>query len=253
MHLSTSWLSPYHLRFSHRSTCFPVHYSKWCLNGKRYTYGTIKFINEISNTRAVDNQKNFLTNMQPWKWNEVRSKYINNNNILYTKKIVLCILWLDCNKHCGKSTILLISSQAEKNLVTYLRYHNAHIMKMRIKCRCFVCLLAVLRLELIASHLLDKCSTAWVTSPVLFALIIFEIGSHFFAQAGLNGIPPILGFLSWLKCQVHITANSFFPWQWGFTIFFCLGWSRMSIFPIPASQVARITDIEALSPSLSMC
>jgi hypothetical protein len=44
--------------------------------------------------------------------------------------------------------------------------------------------------ELRASQLIDRHSTTGAMPPALFALVILEIGSHFFV-----GDPSILGFL----------------------------------------------------------
>jgi hypothetical protein len=40
-------------------------------------------------------------------------------------------------------------------------------------------------LKLRASHLLGKCTTTWAILLVLFALVIFEIESHFMPQINL--------------------------------------------------------------------
>jgi hypothetical protein len=50
--------------------------------------------------------------------------------------------------------------------------------------------------ELRASSLLSRCSTAWVTPPVHFALIILEVDlSNYLSMLALNCDPPDLAFL----------------------------------------------------------
>jgi hypothetical protein len=38
---------------------------------------------------------------------------------------------------------------------------------------------------------LGRCSTTSATPPILFVLVIFQIGSHIYAWAGLNHHSPI--------------------------------------------------------------
>jgi hypothetical protein len=48
----------------------------------------------------------------------------------------------------------------------------------------------VLGFDLRASHLLGRCSTTCTAPPVLFALVILELGVSPFAQADLDHDPP---------------------------------------------------------------
>jgi hypothetical protein len=69
---------------------------------------------------------------------------------------------------------------------------------------CSVFYLAVLGFTLMASHLLGRCSTAWAMTPVLFSLIVFEIGSHFLPGLAwisifLFRLPTVAG---WQECAI---------------------------------------------------
>jgi hypothetical protein len=48
-----------------------------------------------------------------------------------------------------------------------------------------------MRFELRSVGFQGKTSITWATPPALFALVIFEIASHVYAQASLDHDPPI--------------------------------------------------------------
>jgi hypothetical protein len=57
--------------------------------------------------------------------------------------------------------------------------------------------------------LLGRCSTTWATSPALFPLVIFEIGSYFFAQGWVHlDLSSCLCFPTKLWWQVYATVLS---------------------------------------------
>jgi hypothetical protein len=99
-----------------------------------------------------------------------------------------------------------------------------------------VCL-AVWGFEFRPSVLWGRNSVTWAMPPALFTLVILEIRSHFFffAQVALDLNLPILGFLPSLGWQAHTTLSSYWV--------ICPGWPGMTILPISASQVARVTGL----------
>jgi hypothetical protein len=62
----------------------------------------------------------------------------------------------------------------------------------------------VLGVELRAFHLLDRCSTTSTMPLALFSLVIFEIGSHFYAQEGLDcDLPIYASYIARLTGMCH--------------------------------------------------
>jgi hypothetical protein len=85
-------------------------------------------------------------------------------------------------------------------------------------CYC-CCFFAVLEFELRFPHWLGKCSTTWAMPPVLFALVILEIGSWLLSRpAWTVHNPPILCSLQLLGWQVHTTMPNYWL-GWGLTNF----------------------------------
>jgi hypothetical protein len=78
--------------------------------------------------------------------------------------------------------------------------------------------LVVLEFELRTSHLLGRLSTTAATPSAPFVLVILQIGSCFFAQAGLDYVPPILSFLLSLSSSVEMVFHKLFlpapAWNW---------------------------------------
>jgi hypothetical protein len=69
--------------------------------------------------------------------------------------------------------------------------------------------------------LLDRCSTTWVTSPALLALVILDIGFHFFAQTGLTAVLQFYTSHLLQEWETHTTIFSFFLLRWGCCELFC--------------------------------
>jgi hypothetical protein len=68
--------------------------------------------------------------------------------------------------------------------------------------------------------LLKRCSTAWSMTPALFALVILEIGSHFFCEGCMGHHPPILCVMLLLGWQEHAIRPTFFLLRLNLTNFF---------------------------------
>jgi hypothetical protein len=75
--------------------------------------------------------------------------------------------------------------------------------------------------------------------PALFALVIFQIGSHGFCPAS-NYDPPI--YASYIAGITGTPPHSAYLLRWGL-INFCPSWSLTLIFLISTSQVAGIIDV----------
>jgi hypothetical protein len=86
-------------------------------------------------------------------------------------------------------------------------------------------------------NLLGRCFTML---PALLVLVIFEISSWVYAQAGLNYDPSIYTF-----CRAGIRDTCHYYWlRWGLVIFFAPWWPQtMILLPIPFWWVARITSV----------
>jgi hypothetical protein len=81
----------------------------------------------------------------------------------------------------------------------------------------------------------------WLFLFLYFALVIFEIGSHVFAQASLDYDAPI-----WDSQVIGITDGttmpSFVSWVW-VSLTFYTGWPQPMILLICTSWVAEMTGI----------
>jgi hypothetical protein len=85
--------------------------------------------------------------------------------------------------------------------------------------------------------LLGKCCTTWAIMPFLFALVIFEIESHFFPLWVAGPQSSYLYFPKYLGWQACTTTHSFFCWDrvlWTF----CLVWPGPAILLISDFHVA---------------
>jgi hypothetical protein len=92
--------------------------------------------------------------------------------------------------------------------------------------------LIVLKCKLRASCSLGRHSTSWVTTPVLFALLVLEIGSCFLPR--LTWTTVHLFYASF--CHLDATP-SFFPLRWYLTNLFAGTGLKPTILPISASRV----------------
>jgi hypothetical protein len=79
-------------------------------------------------------------------------------------------------------------------------------------------------------------------AAMLFALIIFQIGSHIYALVNLNHNSPILCFLHSWDDRHPPPCPAFIGWD-GFSETFCPGWPWIVILLISTSQVTRITGM----------
>jgi hypothetical protein len=91
-------------------------------------------------------------------------------------------------------------------------------------------------------YLPRRCSTTWAVLPILFALIIFQIGSPIYSLAQTGPQFSYLCFShSWddrctLPCPTLLA-------EMGVSKTFCPDWSQTLIFLIPASWVAGIIGL----------
>jgi hypothetical protein len=100
----------------------------------------------------------------------------------------------------------------------------------------FFFFLMVLGSELRDSFVQGRCSTTLAMPPVLFALVILEIGSHFLHKPTWTSIFPfdISHIAGW---QAQAVMLSFFALRW-VSWTFDLGWHGTVVPPISASHVA---------------
>jgi hypothetical protein len=77
-----------------------------------------------------------------------------------------------------------------------------------------------------------------LASGPFFALVIFWIGSCFYAQVGLDPKLSTLGFL-----LIGMTGLEHHTQLFIGLLTVCLGWPRTVVFLISASQVARTSDV----------
>jgi hypothetical protein len=110
---------------------------------------------------------------------------------------------------------------------------------------------AILGFKLRTLHLLGRLSTSWATLPSHFALVIFEIGICFFCL-GQSGPWSFYYKLIAIaeRWQVWTTVPSYWL-RWGLMNFLpALAMnSDPPWFPLPASQVTRITAMSHLHPT----
>jgi hypothetical protein len=97
------------------------------------------------------------------------------------------------------------------------------------------------------------CSTIWITLLTLFALIIFEIGSHFFAKAVLDCNPPICASpCSWDDREIPLCpAIGWDEVSWIF--FFELDSNMISPTLTSASWVAGVTGFSHCTQLVHDC
>jgi hypothetical protein len=142
------------------------------------------------------------------------------------------------------------SSLSAFSFFTFLPCSSAPWTQVRLwnpHCICFICtepiwltslycfvisnnfLLVVLGFELITS-------TTWGLPPALFALVIFQIGSHFCCW--LTSYCDSLTSASWVVRMRDVNHHARFSGWDGIWRTFCMDWPQTMILPISAFQVA---------------
>jgi hypothetical protein len=82
-------------------------------------------------------------------------------------------------------------------------------------------------------HLLGTWPTTWARSPVLFALFIFHLVSHFLPRQALDCDTPTYASLT---AEIIGTPHHA-------RLTFCPGWSQTMTVLVSTPQLARITDV----------
>jgi hypothetical protein len=96
--------------------------------------------------------------------------------------------------------IQLYLVRTSANVTIYLQYNNNNNN-------------SVLPSDLRASHLPGRHSTTWPVPPACFALVIFWIQSHIFAQVFLNWDPTI--YISFLARIIGMNHHAQLLVEWG--------------------------------------